>query len=345
MEIGIYSFGDRTVEEGTGKLITPHERIQRLLEEIQLADEVGLDVFGIGEHHREDFIISNPVVVLAAAATITRRIKLSSAVVVLSSDDPVRVFEQYTLLDLISNGRAELMVGRGSFIESFPLYGYNLQDYEDLFEEKLDLLLQLREKEIISWEGKFRAPLRNQKIFPRPLQEKLPIWIAAGGTPQSAIRAGKLGLPLAIAIIGGIPERFAHFADLFRKEAMARHNFVPPLSINSHGFIADSDKEAYETAFPSIKRSMDQLGRERGWPPMTQEQFDFSISLHGANFVGSPERIIEKILYQHSIFKHQRFLLQLTVGTLPHKKVLRAIELLGTKVAPAIRKELGVQSS
>jgi len=343
LEIGLYSFGDRTIEEGTGRIISPHERIQRLLEEIKLADEVGLDVFGIGEHHREDFIVSSPVVILAAAARITKRIRLSSAVVVLSSEDPVRVFQQYTLLDLISDGRAELMVGRGSFIESFPLFGYNLQDYEVLFGEKLDLLLQLREKEIITWKGRFRAPLYNQRIYPRPLQEMLPIWIAAGGTPQSAVRAGKLGLPLAIAIIGGEPERFARFTELFRKEAYATHNRIPPLSINSHGFIADSDKEAYNTAYPAIKRSMDQLGRERGWPPMTKEQFDFSVSLHGANFVGSPERIVEKILFQHSIFKHQRFLLQLTVGTLPHKKVLRAIELLGTKVAPVIRKELGVK--
>jgi len=343
LEIGLYSFGDRTREEGTGRIISPHERIQRLLEEIKLADEVGLDVFGIGEHHREDFIVSSPVVLLAAAARITKRIRLSSAVVVLSSEDPVRVFQQYTLLDLISDGRAELMVGRGSFIESFPLFGYNLQDYEALFEEKLDLLLQLREKEIITWKGRFRAPLNNQRIYPRPLQEMLPIWIAAGGTPQSAVRAGKLGLPLAIAIIGGEPERFARFVELFRKEALATHNRIPPLSINSHGFIADSDKEAYDIAYPAIKRVMDRLGRERGWPPMTQEQFDFSVSLHGANFVGSPERIIEKILFQHDIFKHQRFLLQLTVGTLPHKKVLRAIELFGTKVAPVIRKELGVK--
>ncbi|MGC8804209.1 MAG: LLM class flavin-dependent oxidoreductase, partial [Bacteroidales bacterium] len=186
MEIGLYSFGDRTIEVGTGKLITAHERKQRLLEEIKLADEVGLDVFGIGEHHREDFIVTNPVVILAAAAAMTRRIRLSSAVVVLSSDDPVRVFEQYTQLDLVSNGRAELMVGRGSFIESFPLFGYDLQDYEALFEEKLDLLLQLREKETITWEGRYRPPLNNQRIFPRPIQEKLPIWIAAGGTPQLA---------------------------------------------------------------------------------------------------------------------------------------------------------------
>lgn len=340
MEIGLYSFGDRTIEAGTGQSITAHERIQRLLEEIKLADEVGLDVFGIGEHHREDFIVTNPVVVLAAAAAMTRRIRLSSAVVVLSSDDPVRVFEQYTLLDLVSNGRAELMVGRGSFIESFPLFGYDLQDYEALFEEKLNLLIQLCEKETITWEGRYRPPLKNQRIFPRPIQEKLPIWIAAGGTPQSAMRAGRLGLPLAIAIIGGIPERFTRFAELFRKEAMATHHHVPPLSINSHGFIADTDKEAYNIAFPSIKLAMDKLGKERGWPPMTREQFDFSVSLHGANFVGSPERIVEKILYQHSIFKHQRFLLQLTVSSIPHKQVLKAIELLGTKVAPAIRKEL-----
>ncbi|MCX7986829.1 MAG: LLM class flavin-dependent oxidoreductase [Bacteroidales bacterium] len=341
MEIGIFSFGDCTEEVGTGNKISPQERLRRLLEEIKLADEVGLDVFGIGEHHRQDFIIPSPAIVLAAAASITKKIRLSSAVVVLSSDDPVRVFQQFTLIDLISNGRAEIMVGRGSFIESFPLFGYNLDDYEELFEEKLNLLLQIREQEVVSWKGKFRAPLNNQRIVPRPVQEKLPIWIAAGGSPQSAARAGKLGLPLAIAIIGGIPERFSNFVDLFRREALSAHNQVPPLSINSHGFIADTDKEAYNIAFPAIKKTMDQLGRERGWPPMSKEQFDFSVSLQGANFVGSPERIIEKILYQHQIFKHQRFLLQLTISTIPHKDVLKAIELMGTKVAPAVRKELG----
>lgn len=341
MELGIYSFGDRTKDFHTGELISEQERYRRLLEEIKLADEVGLDVFGIGEHHRPDYIVSAPAIVLAAAATITKRIRLTSAVNVLSSDDPVRIFQQFATIDLISNGRAEIMVGRGSFIESFPLFGYNLNDYEDLFEEKLELLLKLRETEIINWKGKkFTPTIENRGVYPRPIQNSLPVWIAVGGTPESAIRAGKYGLPMAIAIIGGLPERFKYFADLYRNSIKKFGHSKSKLSINSHGFIAETSQEAIEISYPAIKFQMDKLGRERGWPPMTYEQFLFSTSLKGANFVGSPEQIIEKILYQYEIFHHDRFLIQFTVGTLPHKKVLKSIELFGDKVAPVVRKEI-----
>ncbi|MED1438179.1 LLM class flavin-dependent oxidoreductase [Aeribacillus composti] len=340
MEIGIYTFGERTVDPETGQLISPGERLQNLMEEIELADQVGLDVFGIGEHHRPDYTVSAPAVVLAAAGTRTKRIRLTSAVNVLSSDDPVRVFQQFATLDLLTQGRAEIMVGRGSFIESFPLFGYDLKDYDELFEEKLDLLLKLRESERVTWAGKHRPSLDNLGVYPRPLQNPLPVWIAVGGTPESAVRAGMLGLPMALGIIGGLPERFAPFAQLHREAAQKAGHEIPRLSINSHGFIADSSQEAADIAFPAFKTMMDRLGRERGWPPLTREQFEFSLSLRGANFVGSPEQVIEKILFQHEIFGHDRFLLQLTVGTLPHKKVLRAIELLGTKVAPAVKREI-----
>jgi probable LLM family oxidoreductase len=340
MEIGIYTFGERTIDPETGQLISPAERLHRLMEEIELADQVGLDVFGIGEHHRPDYTVSAPAVVLAAAATRTKRIRLTSAVNVLSSDDPVRVFQQFATLDLLSQGRAEIMVGRGSFIESFPLFGYDLNDYNELFEEKLDLLLKLRESEHVTWSGKHRLKLDHLGVYPRPLQNPLPVWVAVGGTPQSAVRTGKLGLPMALAIIGGIPERFASLVRMYRQAAQKAGHQSPRLSINSHGFIADSSQDAADTAFPAFKTVMDRIGRERGWPPMTRAQFEFSRSLRGADFVGNPEEVIEKILYQHEIFNHDRFLIQLTVGTLPHKKVLRAIELLGTKVAPAVKKEI-----
>lgn len=339
MEIGIYTFGERTVDPGTGQLISPAERLRRLIEEIELADQVGLDVFGVGEHHRPDFTVSAPAVVLAAAAERTKRIRLTSAVTVLSSDDPVRVFQQFATLDLISQNRAEIMVGRGSFIESFPLFGYNLDDYNELFEEKLALLLKLRESERVTWSGKHRPPLDNLGVYPRPSQNPLPIWVAVGGTPKSAVRAGALGLPMALAIIGGLPERFAPFVELHRQAARESGHPTPHLSINSHGFIAETSQEAADTAFPAFKSMMDRIGRERGWSPMTREQFEFSRSLRGADFVGSPQEVIEKILFQHELFGHDRFLMQLTVGTLPHKKVLRAIELLGTEVAPVVRRE------
>ena len=341
-EVGIYSFAELTPDSVTGKTVSPVQRLRDLLEVIELADQVGLDVFGLGEHHRPEFVSSSPVVILAAAAARTKRIRLSTAVTVLSSDDPVRVFQYFATLDLLSEGRAEIMAGRGSFIESFPLFGYDLHDYDVLFSEKLELLLQLRESEKITWNGQHRPAINNLGVYPRPLQEKLPVWVAVGGTPESVVRAASLGLPMALAIIGGMPERFAPFAHLYRQVAEeSGHELAQmPLSINSHGFIADDSKQAADDYFPAFSVVMNRIGRERGWAPITRQQFDASTTLRGADFVGNPEQVIEKILFQHDIFSHQRFLLQLGVGTMPHAKMMRAVELLGTKVAPVVRAEI-----
>jgi probable LLM family oxidoreductase len=340
MELGIYTFAEVTPDAATGRTITPGERLRDLIDEIELADQAGLDVFGVGEHHRPDFAVSSPAVVLAAAAARTEDIRLTSAVTVLSSDDPVRVFQDFATLDLLSGGRAEIMAGRGSFIESFPLFGYDLHDYDELFAEKLELLLKLRDSEHISWAGRHRAPLDGLGVYPRP-ERQIPLWVAVGGTPASAVRTGALGLPMALAIIGGQPERFAPFADLHRRAALeAGHDTAPALSINSHGFIADTSQKAADEAFPAFKTVMDKIGRERGWPPMRRPDFDASTTLHGANFVGSPQQVIEKILFQHEIFGHQRFMIQFSVGTLPHASIMRSIELYGTEVAPVVRREI-----
>jgi probable LLM family oxidoreductase len=336
-ELGVYTFAETTPDTATGETISSAQRLRDLMEEIELADQVGLDVFGVGEHHRPDFAVSAPAVVLAAAAMRTKRIRLTSAVTVLSSDDPVRVFQDFATLDLLSGGRAEIMAGRGSFIESFPLFGYDLAHYDELFAEKLDLLLKLRESERVTWQGRHRAPIQGLGVYPRPLQDPLPVWIAVGGTPHSVARAGRLGLPMALAIIGGQPERFAPFAALHRRSAEEAGYPPPALSINSHGYIAESSQQAADEAFPPFAETMDRIGRERGWPPMTRQQFEGSRTLRGANFVGSPQQVIEKILFQHEIFHHQRFLVQFSVGTLPHEKIMRSIELFGTEVAPAVR--------
>lgn len=339
MEFGIYSFGDRTFDPEQGEVVSYRERMRRLLEEVELADQVGLDVFGIGEHHRPDYIVSAPAVVLAAAAARTKRIRLTSAVTVLSSDDPVRVFQQFAALDLLSEGRAEVMVGRGSFLESFPLFGYDLAEYDELFDEKLRLLLRLREEEHVTWSGKHRPSIEGRGVYPRPLQQPLPVWVAVGGNPNSAVRAGALGLPLMVAIIGGRPARFAGLIELYRRSAAASgHRAV--VGIASHGFLAPSSKEAADIAFPAFKLQMDRIGAERGWPPLTRETFEASRQLHGADFVGTPDEVAEKILFQHELFGHDRFLLQLTVGTIPHRHVLRAIELYGGEVVPKVRRAL-----
>lgn len=341
-ELGIYSFAELTPDPLTGKSISPAERLRNLIETIELADQVGLDVFAVGEHHRPDFLASAPVVILAMAAARTQSIRLSSAVTVLSSDDPVRVFQDFATLDLLSNGRAEIMAGRGSFVESFPLFGYDLNDYDTLFSEKLDLLLRLRESERVTWSGRHRPAINNLGVYPRPLQQPLPVWIAVGGTPESVVRAGTLGLPMALAIIGGQPERFAPFAQLYR-EAGRRAGHDPSrlaLSINSHGFLADDSKQAADDYFPSFALMMNKIGRERGWSGITREQFEASRTLRGADFVGNPDEVIEKILFQHAIFGHQRMLLQLGVGTIAHPRMMRAIELLGTQVAPVVRLEI-----
>ena len=341
MEIGVFTFADVRRDPASGETITAEQRLRELMEEVELADEVGLDVFGVGEHHRPDFTVSTPAVVLAAAAARTRRIRLTSAVTVLSSDDPVRVFQEFSTVDLLSGGRAEIMVGRGSFVESFPLFGYDLRDYDALFDEKLQLLLRLRSAERITWSGRHRPAIDDRGVYPRPVQERLPVWVAVGGTPESAVRAGMLGLPMALAIIGGMPERFAPFAELHRRAAReAGHDPPPALSINSHGYLASTLEQALDESFPYVADAMNRIGRERGWPPMTRADYDASASLRGANFVGSPEQVVEKILFQHEIFGHDRFLLQFTIGGIPHDGILRSIELLGREVAPVVRDEL-----
>ena len=322
MELGIYTFA-----ELTDPAVGPERRLRDLLEEIELAEQVGLDVFGVGEHHRPDFAVSAPAVVLAAAAARTERIRLTSAVSVLSSDDPIRVFQQFATVDLLSGGRAEIMAGRGSFIESFPLFGYDLADYDRLFEEKLARLLGLRES--------------VQGVYPRPVQEPLPVWVAVGGSPESAARAGRLGLPMALAIIGGLPERFVPFAELHRRAARESGHEPPPLSLNVHGFVADTSQAAADTYFPALKTMMDRIGRERGWPPLQRPDFDAGRTLRGALLVGSPQEVVEKILFQHEHFGHGRTLVQFTVGSLPHAETMRSIELFGTEVAPAVRAALG----
>ena len=322
MELGVYTFAEVTDDS-----VSAQQRLQNLLEEIELADQVGLDVFGVGEHHRPDFVVSAPAIVLAAAVPLTKRIRLTSAVTVLSSDDPIRVFQQFATLDLLSGGRAEIMVGRGSFIESFPLFGYDLADYDRLFEEKLKRLLDLRTS--------------VQGVYPRPVQDPLPIWVAVGGSPESAYRAGALGLPMALAIIGGLPERFVPFAELHRGAAREHgHDPPPPLSINSHGFVGETSEQAAEDYFVPLKTMMDRIGLERGWQPLTRQDYDAGRTLRGATVVGTPEEVAEKILFQHELFGHDRFLIQFTVGSLPHEKTMKAIELFGTRVAPIVREEV-----
>ena len=340
-ELGLTTFVELTPDTTTGKAITPEQRFKNMLEEVELADQVGLDVFAIGEHHRQDYLVSAPAVVLAAAAARTKSIRLSSAVTVLSSDDPVRVMEQFATLDLLSSGRAEIMAGRGSFIESFPLFGYDLQDYDTLFEEKLDLLVQLARGGPVTWSGRHRPPLSMQRVFPAPIQRPLPVWVAVGGTPESAARAGMMGLPMTLAIIGGMPERFVPFADIHRQVAgEAGHKAPPALAINVHGFIAGDAKRAADIFFPPYATAMGRIGRERGWSGITRDQFDAGLHPRGHLLVGDPDEVSEKILFHHELFGNQRYLLQFSVGTVPHDAMLKSIELLGTKVAPMVRAEV-----
>jgi probable LLM family oxidoreductase len=342
MELGVYTFAEATPDPETGQTVSAERRLLDLLEEIELADQVGLDVFGVGEHHRPDYVVSAPAVVLGAAAARTKRIRLTSAVTVLSSDDPVRVFQDFSTIDLISGGRAEIMAGRGSFIESYPLFGYDLDDYDELFSEKLQMLLKIREETRLSWEGRLTQSVESRGVYPRPIQNPLPVWIAVGGTPQSVVRAGTLGLPLAIAIIGGSPARFVPFADLYRESASRAGHDVSrlELSINSHGLIGDDPEETADIAWPPFADTMGRIGRERGWLPPTRRQFDAERSPQGAMLLGSPQQVIDKILYEYELFRMTRFLIQFSVGTLPHPIVMRAIELYGTKVAPVVRQEV-----
>ena len=339
MELGINTFGDAVFDPQTGKTITHAERLQELVREIEAADRVGLDIFSIGEHHRDDYAVSAPDVVLAAGAAVTKNIRLSSGVTVLSSDDPVRVYERFATLDGISGGRAEIMAGRGSFIESFPLFGYDLNDYDTLFNEKLDLLLTLQKGGKINWSGTHRPALENAEIFPKPVQDEIPIWIASGGTPQSAKRAAELGMPLVLAIIGGSPFQFARIADFYRQIGAAAGHDESKLKVatNSHGFIWDTDGEARDLLFPSISASMTKLGRERGWGQYSREAFDNMCDPDGALYVGSPETVARKIIALYGHMGVERFTLQTPVGTMPHHQVIKTIELFGEKVAPLVR--------
>lgn len=343
MEIGISTFLESTPDPKTGQTISHAERLRNAVEEIVLADQVGLDVYGIGEHHRADYAGTAPAVVLAAAASVTKKIRLTSAVTVLSSDDPVRVYQSFSTLDGLSNGRAEIMAGRGSFIESFPLFGYSLDDYDELFEEKLDLLLAIRKSEKVTWPGsRHRPAIRNLGVYPRSVQDPLPVWIASGGNPESAVRAGTLGLPIAFAIIGGMPERFAPLVNLY-KQAAAQAGHDPSklqIATHSHGFVGETTDQAADLFFPSTQAQMNVIGRERGWPPYTRDAFDAARTLRGALYVGDPEFVAEKILLLRKNLGVTRFFLHVNVGTMPHREVLRAIELLGTRVAPILRKEL-----
>ena len=342
MELGLYTFADVTPDGKAGNALNTHQRIRNLLEEIKLADEVGLDVFAVGEHHRPDYAVSAPAVILGAAAVITKNVRLGSAVTVLSSDDPVRVFQDFATVDQLSGGRAEIMAGRGSFIESFPLFGYDLKDYDELFAEKLELLLKINQDEKVSWAGKQRASISDLGVYPRPLQDSLPVWLAVGGTPSSAVRAARLNLPLALAIIGGMPEQFVSFIKMYRlasKEAGRKESDLR-IGINSMMYVAETSQQAADEFYPSYAGMMNRIGRDRGWPPMIRAQFEASRSPKGALLVGSVEEVTEKILYEYELFGNTRFLAQMSVGDMPHKQILKSIELFGTKVAPAVRKAI-----
>ncbi|MFN5930026.1 MAG: LLM class flavin-dependent oxidoreductase, partial [Sphingobacteriales bacterium] len=324
----------------TGDSTDAHQRVHDLIDEIVYADALGLDVFAVGEHHRPDYAISSPVTILAAAAVKTSRIKLSTGVTVLSSEDPVRVYQQFATLDLLSDGRAEILAGRGSFIESFPLFGYELKDYDALYEEKLAMLMKINESTLLNWSGHHTQSVQNRGVYPRAYQQKLPIWIAVGGTPESVVRAAENGLPLTLAIIGGIPARFAGFTNLYREVYAKAGHPVEQLQIciNSHTYIAEDAKQARDEFFPTYAEVMSRIGRERGWPGMTRQQYDMATEKEGALLVGSPQQVIDKILYQYELFGHTRFLAQMTIGALPHKQAMKSIELLATKVAPEVRK-------
>jgi probable LLM family oxidoreductase len=343
MEIGVDSFAIAISDPVTGKTTKPVDRLHQLLDEIELADKVGLDLFGIGEHHRAEFLDSAPAVILAAAASRTKNIRLTSAVTVLSAADPVRVFQEFATLDLISNGRAEIVAGRGSFIESFPLFGFDVEDYDSLFSEKLELLLNIRENTHVHWSGKHRPALTGQAIYPRPLQNPLPIWVGVGGTPASFARAGALGLPLMVAIIGGEPHRFRPLIDLYREAGIRSGHKPEQLKVGLHmiGFVADTTKEAADVFFPGYAQTFTEIGKERGWPPTTRAQFDALRGPKGALLIGDVDTVAKKILYvNEALGGITRITFQMGVSAVPQPKMLRAIELLGTGVAPAVNQQL-----
>ena len=340
MQIGIDSFA--AAFDGNSRAVKPAARLRQLVEQIQHADDVGLDTFGVGEHHRRDFLDSAPEVILAAAATRTQRIRLTSAVKVLSADDPVRVFQSFATLDLLSAGRAEMIVGRGSFIDAFPLFGYRLEDYDDLFAEKLDLLLKIRDNEHVQWSGRFRPALTGQGVYPRPVQNPLPIWLGVGGTPESFARAGALGLPLMVAIIGGEPRRFRPLIDLYRQTGK-QHGYSPEqLKVGVHmlGYVAGTTQEAADTFFPGYAKAMTDVGKERGWPPMTRASFDAQSGPNGALLVGSPDEVVEKILrHSETLGGITRLSFMMNVASLPQVQMMRAIDAIGARVAPALHEQ------
>jgi probable LLM family oxidoreductase len=343
MEFGISTFGEIVADKVSGGAVNAARRVQELMEEAKLADAIGLDVFALGEHHRSDYVVSAPEVLLAAVAAVTKTIKLSSAVTVLSSADPVRIYQAFAMLDLVSGGRAEIMAGRGSFIESFPLFGYDLNDYDELFIEKLDLLMAINGNENVTWKGHHRPSIDALGIYPRSLQSKLPIWIAVGGTPESVVRAGRLGLPLTIAILGGAPDRFVPLVNLYRKAA-ADAGHEPDslqLAINEHMYIADSSEQASDEFWPVYQKLMTRIGKERGWAPINRQYFEDLRSPYGPLLVGSVEEVTSKLIYQHGIFGNTRFLAQTIAGAdIPHKAQMHSIRLFGEKVAPAVREAI-----
>jgi probable LLM family oxidoreductase len=338
MEFGISTFGEVDIEHISGKAVKSAYRMSELVAEAKLADASGLDVFAAGEHHRPDFIVSSPEVVLGGLATVTNNIRLSSSVTVLSSTDPVRTFQNFATVDLLSGGRAEIIAGRGSFIESFPLFGYNLNDYDELFIEKLQLLMAINQQEVVNWKGRHRASLSNMGVYPRPLQPFIPIWIGMGGTPNSAIRAGKLGLPLTLAILGGAPSQFAKLVQLYRQSAtQAGHDTSKQqVAINLHIHLAEDSQQASDELWPTYSQLMHRIGQERGWSPMTRQQFEYLRSPEGPLCVGTPEEVAEKIIYLHQLFGNTRFLGQIVKGVMPHDRLLNSIELLGKKVKPMV---------
>ena len=343
MQIGIDSFA--AAHDEASRAISAPERVRNLIEQIEHADQVGLDSFGIGEHHRSEFLDSAPVVILGAAAARTQHIRLTSAVTVLSAIDPVRAFQQFATLDLVSQGRAEMVVGRGSFIEAFPLFGLPLEDYDSLFAENLDLLLEIREHEHVHWSGKHRAPLTGQGVYPRPVQNPLPVWLGVGGTPQSFMRAGELGLPLMVAIIGGDTRRFRSLINLYR--AAGKGAGHPPerlkVGVHSLGYVAETTQQAADEFYPGYARAIGDIGKERGWPPPTRAGFDAQRGPEGALLIGSPDEVAEKIMrHSETLGGVSRFTFQMNASSLPHAKLMRAIELLGDRVAPAVREQVAV---
>jgi probable LLM family oxidoreductase len=342
MQIGIDSFAATIQDPETGTAIAPNERLRDLVEEIELADQVGLDVFGIGEHHRAEFLDSAPTIILAAAAGRTKNIRLSSAVTVLSAADPVRVFQEFATLDLISQGRAEIVAGRGSFTEAYPLFGLKLQDYDDLFVEKLDLLLKIRDKARVTWQGKHRPALNGQGIYPRPMQQQMPIWLGVGGTPESFARAGFLGLPLMIAIIGGEPHRFRPLVDLYREAGeQAGHAGKLKVGLHMFGFLGDTSQQAADDFYPGYATMFTQIGRERGWSPTTRAQYEATRGPQGAYLIGDAGYVVDKVLaVNEALGGVDRLDFQMTTAVMAKPKMMHAIELLGTKVAPAVRKAL-----